>query len=183
MKKPFDLALHTDLYQLTMAYCYFKKNVVNKQAVFHHFFRRKPFGGEYAVAAGLEDLIHFVRDFEFNASDLDYLRSLMGTDDKPLFDEPFLKYLKDFKFELDIDAVPEGTVVFPYEPMIRVKGSILQAQLLESALLNIVNFQTLIATKASRICSAAEGQEVIEFGLRRAQGTNAAFSASRAAIV
>ncbi len=174
-----DLALHTDLYQLTMAYGYFKSGRHKREAVFHHFFRKKPFGGEYAIAAGLEDLIHFIENFRFTTSDLDYLASLEG----PLFDDNFLKFLSSFKFDLDIDAVEEGSVVFPYEPMIRVKGPILDAQLLESPLLNLVNFQTLIATKASRISLSAEGAEVVEFGLRRAQGVNGALSASRAAFI
>ena len=172
-----SLALHTDLYQLTMAYGYFKSGLADRETVFHHFFRKKPFGGEYAIAGGLADLIDFVKNFAYSADDLDYLRST------ELFDEPFLDYLSEFKFELEIKAAPEGTVIFPYEPIIQVQGSLLQAQLLESALLNIVNFQTLIATKASRICLAAEGQEVIEFGMRRAQGVNGALSASRASII
>jgi nicotinate phosphoribosyltransferase len=174
-----DLALHTDLYQLTMAYGYFKSGRHKREAVFHHFFRKKPFGGEYAIAAGLEDLIHFIEKFEFTTSDLDYLASLEGC----FFDDNFLKFLSSFKFDLDIDAVEEGSVVFPYEPMIRVKGPILHAQLLESPLLNLVNFQTLIATKASRITLSAEGGDVVEFGLRRAQGINGALCASRAAFI
>lgn len=166
-----------------MAYSYFKKGVHQREAVFHHFFRKKPFGGEYAIAAGLEVLVEFISNFRFSTSDLDYLASLIDGLNNPLFDGGFLKFLENFRFELDIDAVEEGTVVFPYEPLIRVKGPILQAQLLESPLLNLVNFQTIIATKASRIVQAAEGGEVIEFGLRRAQGIDGALSASRAAFI
>ncbi|MDN3504577.1 MAG: nicotinate phosphoribosyltransferase [Rhabdochlamydiaceae bacterium] len=181
--RDFSLALHTDLYQLTMAYGYFKEGIADKETVFHHFFRKKPFGGEYAIVCGLDNLIDFIQNFRFSTSDLDYLKSLKGSNDLPLFDDPFLEYLANFSFTLDIDAAPEGTVIFPYEPIIRVQGSLLQAQLLESALLNIVNFQTLIATKASRILVAAEGQEVVEFGMRRAQGIDGALSASRASFV
>lgn len=178
-----SLALLTDLYQLSMAYCYWKENIHNQQSVFYHFFRRKPFKGEFAIACGLKTLIDFINDFSFQTDDLDYLASLKDIQNQPLFSQDFLNYLSNFSFELDIDAVEEGSVVFPYEPLIRVKGPILHAQLLESPLLNIINFQTLIATKAVRMHLAANGDEVVEFGMRRAQGIDGAITASRAAFI
>jgi len=177
------LALLTDLYELTMAYGYWKMGFAQKEAVFHLFFRRKPFNGTFAIAAGLETVLEYLRDFKYEASDLKYLESLTGTDGKPLFEKAFLDYLSTFSFTCDIDAVPEGTPVFPYEPLLRVQGPIIQAQLLESVLLNIINFQSLIATKSARICYAARPDPVVEFGLRRAQGVDGALSASRAAYI
>ncbi len=131
----------------------------------------------------METAIKFLENLKFDRSDLDYLGSLRGNDVKPLFEVSFLAYLGDLKFQCEIDAVPEGTVVFPYEPLIRVQGPIIQCQIIETVLLNIINFQTLIATKASRICHAAGNDPVLEFGLRRAQGSDGALSASRAAHV
>ncbi|HEY6227406.1 MAG TPA: nicotinate phosphoribosyltransferase, partial [Verrucomicrobiae bacterium] len=176
-------ALLTDLYQLTMAYGYWKAAKADQHAVFHVVFRKQPFHGGFSIAAGLADVIEYIRNFHFTESDLAYLATLKGNDDKPLFDPAFLKYLGALKLTLDIDAIPEGTVVFPHEPLIRVTGSILQAQLIETALLNIINFQTLIATKAARVCLAAQGDPVIEFGLRRAQGSDGAMTAARAAYI
>ena len=178
-----SLALLTDLYELTMAYGYWKLGMMDREAVFTLFFRRRPFQGSFAIAAGLESAIDFIENFKFEASDLSYLESLKADNGKPLFEKEFLDYLRTFKFTCDIEAMVEGTPAFPYEPLIRVRGPILQAQLLESSLLNIINFQTLIATKASRVCVAAEGDEVIEFGLRRAQGIDGALSGTRAAFV
>lgn len=178
-----SLALLTDLYELTMAYGYWKLGMKSQKAAFSLFFRRRPFQGSFAIAAGLETAIHFIQNFRFEDSDLAYLESLKTYNGKPLFETGFLDYLKDFSFDCDIDAMVEGTPVFPYEPLLLVRGSILHAQLLESSLLNIINFQTLIATKASRICCAAEGDEVIEFGLRRAQGIDGALSGTRASYV
>ena len=178
-----SLALLTDLYQLTMVYGYWKSGLADRQAVFHLNFRKWPFQGGYAIAAGLETAIAFIDAFHFSPSDLDYLASLPDSHGKPLFEKGFLKFLSEFKFCCDLDAMPEGSLVFPYEPLVRVKGPIWQAQLLESPLLNIVNFQTLIATKASRICLAAKPDPVIEFGLRRAQGIDGAISAARAAFI
>jgi nicotinate phosphoribosyltransferase len=177
------LALLTDLYQLTMAYGYWKLGRAEREAVFHLFFRSLPFGGGYAVAAGLRPALEFVEGFRFDPSDIEYLASLTGNNDKPLFEPGFLKYLADLKLTCEIDAVPEGTAVFRQEPLLRVRGPILQCQLLETALLNIINFQTLIATKAARICSATQGEPVVEFGLRRAQGIDGALAASRAAFI
>lgn len=177
------LGLLTDLYQLTMAYGYWKLGRAEQQAVFHLFFRRPPFSGGYAIAAGLSHAIELLRQFRFEGEDLDYIATLTGNDGRPLFDPGFLEYLSGIAFACDVDAVPEGTAVFAHEPLIRVRGPILQAQILETALLNIVNFQTLIATKAARVCEAAEGQPVMEFGLRRAQGIDGALAASRAAYL
>lgn len=178
-----SLALLTDLYQLTMAYAYWKTGLGGRQAVFHMFFREKPFGGAYAVVCGLATLVEFIENFRFEPEDLDYLAGLKGNDDRTLFEPGFLDYLAGFRWTLDLDAMPEGTVVFPQEPMVRVQGPLLEAQLLETPLLNIMNFQTLIATKAARVVQAARGEPVLEFGLRRAQGIDGALSASRAAYV
>jgi nicotinate phosphoribosyltransferase len=175
--------LLTDLYQLTMAAGYWHSGRAETEAVFHLTFRTLPFGGGYAVAAGLEDVIAWVRAFRFDADDLEYLATLKGNGGGRLFEPGFLEYLGGLRMSCDIDAIPEGTVVFPGEPLIRVRGPMVQAQLLETALLNLVNFQTLIATKAARICEAAGGAPVLEFGLRRAQGPDGAVMASRAAFV
>ncbi len=178
-----SLTLLTDLYQLTMAYGYWKTGIHNREAVFHQVFRRHPFQGGFTVACGLNYLIDFVQNLRFEESDLRYLASLQGNDGEPLFDPEFLSYLEKLEFSGDIDAIPEGTVVFPHEPLVRVQGPILQCQLLETVLLNIINFQTLIATKAARICLAAQGEQVLEFGLRRAQGIDGGLAASRAAYI
>jgi len=178
-----SLALLTDLYELTMAYGYWKKGMAQTEASFYFSFRKKPFGGAYAIAAGLQSFIEYLKDYRFDETDISYLRTLQSPKGDPLFEEEFLRYLQDFRFSCDIDAVAEGSVVFPYEPLIRVTGPILEAQLIESVLLNIINFQTLIATKASRVCWAAKTDPVIEFGLRRAQGIDGAMSASRAAYI
>lgn len=178
-----SLALLTDLYEITMIYGYWKLGIMDRESVFTLFFRKRPFQGNFAIAAGLETAIDFIKNFHFDESDLAYLGSLKAYNGKPLFEKAFLDYLATFSFKCDVDAVPEGTPVFPYEPLMVVKGPILHAQLLESSLLNIINFQTLIATKASRICSAAEGDEVVEFGLRRAQGIDGSLSGTRAAYI
>ncbi|QDU90344.1 Nicotinate phosphoribosyltransferase pncB2 [Pirellulimonas nuda] len=178
-----SLALLTDLYQLTMAFGYWKLRRSEQAAVFHLFFRKAPFAGGYAVAAGLGPAIDFLQAFRFDDSDLEYLATLTGNDDRPLFDAAFLDYLRHLRLTCDIDAMPEGTVAFAQQPLVRVRGPILQCQLLETALLNILNFQTLIATKASRICGAAQGEPVLEFGLRRAQGVDGGLAASRAAYI
>lgn len=177
------LGLLTDLYQLTMAYGYWKLGRAEQEVVFHQFFRRPPLGGGYAIAAGLSHVADYLAGFGFDQSDLDYLATLEGNDGKPLFEQAFLSYLGELAFTCDVDAVPEGTVVFGQAPLIRVRGPILQAQLIETALLNMMNFQTLIATKASRICAAAGDDPVLEFGLRRAQGVDGSLSASRAAYL
>ena len=178
-----SLALLTDLYELTMAYGYWKSGVTGKEAVFHLYFRTAPFDSGFTVACGLEQAIKHLRDFHFDESDLAYLATLKAGEGQALFEPPFLDYLRQLRLTCDVDAVPEGTVVFPQEPLLRVQGPILQAQLLETALLNFLNFQSLIATKAARICLATRGEPVSEFGLRRAQGIDGGLTASRAAFV
>lgn len=177
-----DYALMTDLYQLTMAQGYWNAGKTDEQACFHMYFREYPFKGGYAVACGMDQLAEMVETFRFSPEDVAYLAGLEAPGGGSLFDERFLEYLADFKLTCDIDAVHEGTIVFPHEPLVRVTGSIMQCQLLETALLNCVNFQTLIATKAARVCRAAAGRPVAEFGLRRAQGLGGVW-ASRAAVV
>ena len=175
--------LITDLYQLTMAAGYWQQGLAQRRAVFHLYFRRAPFGGDYAVACGLESALNLLAEWRFDADDLDYLASQTGNDGKPLFRADFLRALGELRFTCDVHAVPEGTPVFPQQPMLRVEGPLWQAQVVETALLSLINFQTLIATKASRICRAADGDPVLEFGLRRAHGLDGGHSASRAAYV
>lgn len=174
-------ALLTDFYQLTMAYGYWKAGVHENDASFSIIFRRNPFQGGYAICAGLADVIEFINNFTFAQDDIEYLKSLRN--EQVNFPDEFLEYLKKLRFSCDVEAIEEGTLVFPQEPLIRISGPLLQCQLLETPLLNIVNFQTLIATKASRICHAARGEPVIEFGLRRAQGPDGGITASRAAYI
>ena len=178
-----SLGLLTDLYQLTMAAGYFEAGQTEREAVFHLFFRKNPFGGSYAVACGLEQALELVDSYRFEPADVDYLAGLTGNDDRPLFKSAFLDYLSALEISVDIDAVQEGTVIFPHEPLLRVRGPLAQCQLLETALLTILNFQTLIATKASRVSQAAAGDPIIDFGLRRAQGLDGGLSASRAAYI
>lgn len=178
-----SLALLTDLYQLTMAYGYWKLGRHDREAVFHLYARKHPFNGGYMVAAGLADAIDYLERLRFDDDDVAYLASLVGHDGTPLFDRGFYEWLRTFRFACDIDAVTEGTVVFANEPLVRVCGPLLQTQLVETALLTIVNFQTLIATKAARVCDAAQGEPVLEFGLRRAQGIDGGITASRAAFI
>lgn len=175
--------LLTDLYQLTMAYGYWKHHREEEEAVFHLFFRKNPFGGGFAVAAGLPLVMEYLQDLRFEEEDCRYLARLTGNDGKALFDADFLQYLQDLRFTCEVDAVPEGTLVFPHTPLLRIKGPLLQAQLLETAMLNLLNFSTLIATKAARIKHAAGNDPVLEFGLRRAQGADGGLSASRAAYI
>lgn len=178
-----SMALLTDMYQLTMSYGYWKSGTANKEAVFNLFFRENPFKGGYTLACGLEYVIDFIKNFQFTAQDLAYLQGMQGNDEKPLFEQGFLDFLASMTFECDVDALPEGTVVFPHEPIIRVRGPIYQCQLLETPLLNMINFQSLIATKSARISAAAGNDPVLEFGLRRAQGIDGALAASRAAYI
>jgi len=178
-----SLALLTDLYQITMACAYWKSGTADKEAVFHLSFRSNPFGGGYTVACGVERAMDFLEGLRFEPDDLAYLDGLTGNDGARLLDAAFLDELARLRIRCDIDAVPEGTVVFPHEPLVRVTGPILQCQILETPLLNMVNFETLIATKAARVCQAADGQPVLEFGLRRAHGIDGALAASRAAYV
>ena len=175
--------LLTDLYQITMAQGYWEAGKADDEACFHMYFRDYPFKGGYAVACGMAQLAEMVDGFAFSEDDCAYLASLPAPGGGSLFEEDFLDYLaNDFRLTCNIDAVVEGTVVFPHEPLVRVTGPIMQCQLLETALLNCVNFQTLIATKAARVCLAA-GAPVAEFGPRRAQGAGGGVWASRAAVV
>jgi nicotinate phosphoribosyltransferase len=178
-----SLALATDLYELSMAQGYWKNEVTDHLAEFHMFYRVNPFEGGYVVWAGLADLVAALRDFRFSPQDLAYLAGVPGRGGRPLFDPKFMDFLQSFRFTCDVHAVPEGTVVFPNEPLVRVQGPILEAQVVETLLLNIVNFQSLIATKAARCVYAAQGDPVVDFGLRRAQGMDGGFSASRAAYI
>ena len=178
-----SVALLTDLYQLTMAYSYWKSASSDKEAVFHLFFRKAPFHNGITIACGLHYTIDFLKRFHFDKSDIEYLSTLLGADKKPLFSPEFLDYLGGLRFTCDVDCVPEGTVVFPQEPLLRIQGPIVECQLLETALLNIWNFQTLIATKANRIRQSAGSDPVLEFGCRRAQGADGALTASWAAHI
>ncbi|MBX7240300.1 MAG: nicotinate phosphoribosyltransferase [Bacteroidia bacterium] len=176
-------SLLTDLYQLTMSYGYWKAGMHTHESVFHLFYRKNPFRGGFSIAAGLEAVTELLENFRFEASDIAYLQTLIGNDGQPLFEKGFLEYLANLKMDCTVHAIPEGTVVFPHEPLLRIQGNIILCQLLETPLLNILNFQTLIATKAARVCKAAAGESVLEFGLRRAQGKDGALSASRAAYI
>lgn len=172
-----NLTLLTDLYELTMMQGYFKNKDQNETVIFDAFYRTNPADGGYAVAAGLEQVIQYIKELHFSDEDINYLSGL------GIFGQDFLAYLKDFKFTGDIYAIPEGTVIFPREPIIKVIAPIMQAQLVETAILNIINHQSLIATKAARVCYAARGDGIMEFGLRRAQGPDAGTYGARAAII
>lgn len=172
-----NLTLLTDLYELTMMQGYFENEDVNQTVIFDMFYRNNPEGNGYAICAGLEQLIDYVKNLHFTEDEIDYLKSL------GIFKPAFLAYLRDFRFTGDIYAIPEGTVIFPREPLVKVIAPIMQAQLIETALLNIINHQSLIATKTARIVRAAKGDGVMEFGCRRAQGPDAAIYGARAAII
>lgn len=172
-----EMALLTDLYELTMMQGYFATGAYKKKVVFDLYYRKNPSGNGYAIAAGLEQAIEYIKGLQFTKEDISYLKSLN------IFDEDFIYYLEGFRFSGDIYAIPEGTVVFPHEPLLRVTAPIMEAQLIETALLNIVNHQSLIATKASRVVWAAQGDPVMEFGLRRAQGPDAGTLGARAAVI
>lgn len=172
-----ELALLTDLYELTMMQGYFETGAYKKQVVFDLFYRKNPSGNGYAITAGLEQAIEYIKGLRFTKDDIDYLSSL------DIFTEAFIDYLKEFRFTGEMYAIPEGTIVFPSEPLMRIKAPIMEAQLIETALLNIMNHQSLIATKASRVVWAAQGDPVMEFGLRRAQGPDAGTLGARAAVI
>ncbi len=178
-----SLGLLTDFYELTMAYAAWKEGTHRREASFHLSFRKNPFKGGFTVAAGLETAVDLVEHWSYSQEDLAFLDAQRGGDGAPLFEPGFLALLAGLRMDLDVDAVPEGTVVFPHEPIVRVSGPVIPAMLVESALLAVVNFQTLVATKAARVCLAARGEPVIEFGMRRAQGIDGSLSASRAAYV
>lgn len=172
-----NLTLLTDLYELTMMQGYFKNKDQNETVIFDAFYRTNPGDGGYAIAAGLEQVIKYIKELHFSREDIDYLAGL------GIFSRDFLDYLKEFRFTGNIYAIPEGTVIFPREPIIKVIAPIMQAQLVETAILNIINHQSLIATKAARVCYAARGDGIMEFGLRRAQGPDAGTYGARAAII
>ncbi len=177
MSDKINMALLTDFYEFTMSQGYFDFGMKDKEAVFDVFFRKVPDGGGYAIMAGLEELIKFFENLSFNDDDIEYLRS------KNKFSEEFLSYLKNFRLECDIWSVKEGTPIFPHEPVMIVKGPVIQAQLIETMILLTINHQSLIATKANRIVRAAKGRAVMEFGSRRAQGRDAAIYGARAAYI
>ena len=172
-----NMAMLCDFYEFTMSNGYFKNGFYKRTVYFDVFFRKVPDNGGFAIAAGLEQVIEYIKELHFDQDDIDYLRS------KGIFDEGFLAYLRDFKFSGDIYAVPEGTPVFPNEPIMTVKAPAIEAQLIETFVLLTLNHQTLIATKANRIVRAAQGRAVLEFGSRRAQGASGAIMGARAAYI
>ena len=172
-----NLTIMTDLYELTMMQGYFKHKDQNKTVIFDAFFRENPFGGGYSIIAGTEQLVRYIDELHFSSQDIGYLRSL------GIFDADFLDYLASFKFHGDVYTLPEGSLIFPREPLVKVIAPIMEAQLVETAILNIINHQSLIATKAARICYAAKGAPIMEFGLRRAQGPDAGTYGARAAVI
>lgn len=176
-------ALLTDLYQLTMAYGYWRLGMAEREAAFHLFFRRHPFGGNYTVCCGLENVIEYLQNWRFNQQDLLYLQTLVDVEGNKLFTYEFLEYLSHLRFNCTVYAVPEGEIIFSQEPMLRVTGPILQCQIIETAIVNAMGFSSLIATKAARVCRAAQGDPVVEFGMRRAQGPDGCMTASRAAFI
>ncbi len=178
-----SLALLTDLYELTMAAAAWKSGITTHEAAFTLYFRNSPFHGGFTIAAGLEPVVEYIEGYRFDASDLEFLAEQRDARGAPLFDRPFLDHLRDLPMGIDVDAVPEGTAVFPWEPVVRVKGPIIPCMLLETPLLTLTNFQTLVATKAARISIAARGEPVLELGLRRAQGFDGGLSAARAAYL
>jgi nicotinate phosphoribosyltransferase len=180
MEKP-QSALFTDFYELTMAQGYFLKNM-NRKAVFEMFFRKHPFQGGFSILAGVDTLLEKLESLRFFPEDIAYLRSLKANG-KQMFTDAFLDFLTDFRFRGDVYAMDEGTVIFPQEPLVRVEGGLIEAQIVEGLLLNTVNFQSLIATKTARVWLAANKGSVMEFGLRRAQGPDGSLSAARAAYI
>ena len=172
-----NLTLMTDLYELTMMQGYFKNKDRNETVIFDAFYRSNPMNSGYAICAGVQQVIDYIKDLKFTDDDITYLKSL------GIFEDEFLTYLSNFKFSGDIYAIPEGSVMFPREPMIKVIAPIMEAQLIETAILNIMNHQSLIATKAARVCYAAKGDGIMEFGLRRAQGPDAGTYGARAAMI
>ena len=172
-----NLTMMTDLYQLTMMYGYYKHGMKDNIAVFDLFYRQNRDNCAYSVMAGTESAIEYINNLRFTDDDIEYLCSLN------LFGEDFLEMLRGFRFTGSIYGMKEGTIIFPREPLLRVEAPIIEAQLVETALLTLVNHQTLIATKANRVCYAANGGQVLEFGLRRAQGADAGIYGARAAMV
>ncbi|HFV2523008.1 TPA: nicotinate phosphoribosyltransferase [Streptococcus agalactiae] len=176
MYKDDSLTLHTDLYQINMMQVYYNKGIHNKRAVFEAYFRKVPFENGYAVFAGLERIVRYLENLSFSDSDLSYLEELG-------YPEEFLDYLKNLKMELTVKSAKEGDLVFANEPLVQIEGPLAQCQLVETAILNIINYQTLVATKAARIRSVIEDEPLLEFGTRRAQEMDAAIWGTRAAII
>ena len=172
-----NMSMLTDFYELTMMQGYFKNKEENSMVIFDAFFRNNPFGGGYSIMCGIEQLVKYIKELHFSDQDVEYLRGL------GIFEEDFLAYLADFHFTGSVYAIPEGSLMFPREPMVKVIAPIMEAQLVETAILNIINHQSLIATKAARICYAARGDGIMEFGLRRAQGPDAGTYGARAAVI
>jgi nicotinate phosphoribosyltransferase len=179
----FTRALLTDLYELTMAAGYLVQGKAGDTVTFDLYYRHNPFGGGYAIAAGLEDAIRAVMETRFTEEDIDFLRAMKSAAGASIFPNEFLHYLATFRFKGNIRAIPEGTVIFPNEPLVQVSGNLIECQMAETVLLCHVNFQTLVATKAARIWEAANHGTIVEFGLRRAQGPDGALSACRAAFI
>ena len=177
MKNEFNLTMLTDFYEFTMANGFFKEGYGEKTAYFDMFFRKNPDKGGFAITAGLEQVIDYLKNLKFTEEDIEYLRS------KNIFDDRFLEYLRNFEFKCDVWAIPEGTPVFPGEPLLTVRGPVIQAQFVETMILLCINHQSLIATKANRIVRAAGGRPVMEFGARRAQGAYGAALGARAAYI
>lgn len=177
MFNDYNFTMLTDFYEITMANGYFAGDIKDSEAVFDMFFRKVPDNGGFAIMAGVEQLIDYMKNLSFTEEDIEYLRS------KEAFSEEFLTYLKDFKFSCDVWAVPEGTPIFPYEPIVTVRGPLIQAQFVETMVLLTINHQSLIATKANRIVRAAQGRPIMEFGTRRAQGASGAIYGARASYI
>ena len=178
----FRNSLYTDLYQLTMGQAFFNEGSHNRPASYSMFFRKLPFRGGFAIFCGSDTLLEMLRDYSFSDDDIEYLKEQRDVNNKQLFSDDYLKFLKNLRLELDVYAPSEGNLVFPYEPSLRVSGPILQCQLVETLLLNCINFQTLAATKAARIKLAAKNKVISEFGLRRAQGTGSMWAAKASYI-
>ena len=177
MENKINLTMLTDFYEITMANGYFKTGMADNIAYFDMFFRRVPDGGGYAIMAGVEQMMDYLKNLKFTDDDIEFLRG------KGIFCEEFLNYLRNFKFECDVWAVPEGTPIFPHEPIVTVRGPVIQAQFIETMVLLSINHQSLIATKANRIVRAAKGRSIMEFGTRRAHGVDAAIYGARAAYI
>ena len=181
--KATDVALNTDLYELTMAQGFWESGLVDGEGCFNVFFRDAPFNGGYAIACGMGQIAELVENFRFDEESLAYLASIQAPGGGPMFKKDFISYLRDFRMRVSVSAIPEGEVVFPREPMVRVMGPVIDCQLLETALLNLVNFQTLVATKTARVVYAAQGHPVSDFGLRRAQGPDGGLAVARASFI
>ena len=177
LDKDDSLTLHTDLYEINMMYTYFKKGISERNAVFEAYYRQEPFGNGYSVYAGIEHVIMYLKNLKFKESDLKYLKEEVG------YDDDFIDYLRHLKMKLTVRSMPEGEIVFANEPLLQVEGPLAQCQLVETAILNIINYQTLLATKAARVKLAVQGDGVMEFGTRRAQETDAALWGTRAAYI